>query len=168
MQLTAMYLSLLDREVERTKRALLQVPEEHDDWKPHEKSMPLGQLVGMVAAIPTWFVLILTSDDLDLAPATPKHKPEPLRTQKEWLAALDKGATAARDALSATNEAFLETNWTLKAHGKAVQVIARGDMIADTFAHWAHHRGQVTVYLRLLGATVPALYGPSADDPRYT
>lgn len=168
MQLTTKYLSVLDREVERTRRALQQVPEGHDDWKPHPKSMAFGQLVGMVAAMPSWVTLILTQDELDLAPLTPRHKPEPLHTQSAWLSALDEGAVSARNALRETNDAFLETTWTLKAGGEAVSVTSRADMIADTFAHLAHHRGQLTVYLRLLGATVPALYGPSADDPRYT
>ena len=168
MQLTARYLSVLDREVERTRRALQQVPEGHEDWTPHPKSMAFGQLVGMVAAIPSWVTLMLTQEELDLAPVTPRHKPEPLHTQTAWLAALDAGAASARDALAGSTDAFLDTPWTLKAHGAAVSVMSRADMIADTFAHWAHHRGQLTVYLRLLGATVPALYGPSADDPRYT
>lgn len=169
MQLTERYRSVLDREVERTRRALEQVPEGHDDWKPHDKSMAFGQLVGMVAAIPSWITLIVTTDDLDLAPLTPRHKPEPLHTRDAWLAALDNGAKSARDALTKTNDEFLEnTNWTLKAKGESVSVMSRSDMIADTIAHLAHHRGQLTVYLRLLGAKVPALYGPSADDPRYT
>jgi uncharacterized damage-inducible protein DinB len=168
MELTAKYLGVLDREVERTRRALQQAPEGHDDWTPHPKSMPFGQLVGMVAVIPSWVALIITEDELDLAPVTPRHKPEPMHTRDAWLSALDKTATSARQALNGTTDAFLETPWTLKARGEPVSVMPRSDMIADTFAHLAHHRGQLTVYLRLLDATVPALYGPSADDPRYT
>ncbi len=168
MEITVRFLSVLDREVERTRRALLHVPEGHDAWKPHPKSMAFGQLVGMVAAIPSWVTLILTQDELDLAPVTPRHKPEPLHTQAAWIAALEAGATSARQALAATTDAFLETPWTLKAHGESVSVMSRADMLTDTFAHLAHHRGQLTVYLRLLEAPVPALYGPSADDPRFT
>ena len=167
MQLTARYLSALNREVDRTRRALTASPEGHGDWTPHPKSMAFGQLVWLVATIPSWVTTMVMQDELDVAAATPRNQPDPVHTQAAWLAALDAGATSARQALGTTTDAHLETVWTLKAHGDAVGVMARADMIADTFAHWAHHRGQLTVYLRLLGATVPALYGPSADDPRW-
>ena len=167
MLLIAMYLSVLDREVERTRRALHQVPEGHDDWKPHARSMGLGPLVGMIASMPSYIALMITADELELAPATPQHKPAAMHTQAAWLTALDQAAASARSALAGTTEARLETLWTVKAHGNVVSVASRADMISDMFAHIAHHRGQLTVYLRLLGATVPALYGPSADDPRY-
>lgn len=168
MLLTSLYLSTLDREVERTHRALVQVPEGHDDWAPHEKSMPLGRLVGMIASMPSWVGMMITSDELDVAPATPQHKPDALRTNAALLDALAAAAASARKALQGTTDAHLETPWTMKARGDVVSVASRADMIADTLAHLSHHRGQLTVYLRLLGATVPALYGPSADDPRYT
>ncbi|WP_309672280.1 DinB family protein [Gemmatimonas sp.] len=168
MMLTTMYLSVLDREVERTRRALLQVPDGQDAWKPHDKSMALGQLVGMIASMPSWVALMITADELDVAPVSPQHAPAATHTQTALLAALDAAAASAREALAGTTDAALETMWTLKAHGDVVSIASRVDMISDTFGHLAHHRGQLTVYLRLLGATVPALYGPSADDPRYT
>lgn len=167
MLLIAMYLSLLDREAERTRRALRQVPDGHDDWKPHAKSMALGPLVGMIASMPSYIALMITDDELDLTPVTPQHKPAALHTPNSSIAALDEAAKSAHVALVGTTEAALETLWTVKAHGDVVSVASRADMISDMFAHMAHHRGQLTVYLRLLGATVPALYGPSADDPRY-
>lgn len=168
MEFTDRCLSLLDREVERTRRVLQQVPEGHDEWRPHPKSMPFGQLVGMVASMPSWLALILGQDELDLAPEIPRHRPPPLHTQREWIEALEAGATQARDALESATAEQLASPWTLKAKGEAVSVMPRADMLVDTLAHLAHHRGQITVYLRLLDATVPALYGPSADDPRYT
>lgn len=167
MMLIEMYLGLLDREVERTRRALHQVPENHDDWKPHAKSMALGSLVSMIASMPSYLALMITADELDLTPATPQHKPVAQHTRDAWLAALDHAAASARSALSGANEALLETLWTVKANGNVVSVASRADMISDMYAHMSHHRGQLTVYLRLLGATVPALYGPSADDPRF-
>jgi uncharacterized damage-inducible protein DinB len=168
MLLTTMFLSVLDREVERTRRALLQVPDGQDAWKPHAKSMALGRLVGMIASMPSWVALMITADELDVAPATPKHEPVAIVTHASLLEALDQAAASARAALAGTTDTALETSWTMKAHGEVVSVASRADMISDTFAHLAHHRGQLTVYLRLLGATVPALYGPSADDPRYS
>lgn len=167
MELNARYCRMLDREVERTRRVVQNIPEGHDDFKPQEKSMPFGQLIGTMVSIPSWFTLILTQDALDINPITPRHKPEPMSTQHAWLAALDTGARGAREAFEKATEAHLESPWTLQARGENVVVMPRADMIIDTFGHLAHHRGQVTVYLRLLGADVPATYGPSADDKRY-
>jgi uncharacterized damage-inducible protein DinB len=90
-----------------------------------------------------------------------------MNTSEEYLQALEKSAADARAALKGTNEEFLKTNWRLLAGGKVVAETPRYEMIRDTINHWAHHRGQMTVYLRLMGAKVPALYGPSADDQRF-
>lgn len=167
MKLTERFQQQLDREVERTDRILKLVPEGRDDWRPHPKSMPLGQLVNMLAGMPAWLRLILTLDELDLEPDTPRHRPEPGHTRVEWAGLLASSAASARAALNDASDERLETSWTLKAHGKPVNVMTRADMLTDTLAHLSHHRGQLTVYLRLLDATVPALYGPSADDRRY-
>jgi len=167
MKITEMLLGELTSEVERSKRALEQVPEGEYDWKPHEKSMALGPLVEMVAMIPSWVAMMVTHDQLDVAPATPQHKPKPMRTRAELLKGLEEAATDARAALEGTTDEFLMTPWKLLARGQVVIEAPRYEMIRDTFNHLAHHRGQMTVYLRLLGATVPALYGPSADDNRF-
>ncbi len=168
MKQTEFFLAELDREVERTRRALEQVPEGKYDWKPHEKSMIFGYLSDMVATIPMWITMIITRDELDVAPAEGAGvKPEPKKTSEALLKALDETAAGARDALKNTNDEFLKTPWRLLARGKVVMETPRGETIQDTFAHWSHHRGQMTVYLRLLGAKVPALFGPSADDQRF-
>jgi uncharacterized damage-inducible protein DinB len=88
-------------------------------------------------------------------------------TSAELLKALDESAAAANAALQKTTDEHLMTNWRLLARGQVVMEAPRWVMIQDTINHWAHHRGQMTVYLRLMGATVPALYGPSADDKRF-
>ena len=90
-----------------------------------------------------------------------------MNTSAEYIKALDKSAAGARAALKETNDEFLKTNWRLLAGGNVVRETPRHEMIRDTINHWAHHRGQMTVYLRLMGAKVPALYGPSADDKRF-
>lgn len=167
MKLTEMFLSELASEVQRSKRALEQVPEGKYDWKPHEKSMQFGYIADMVARIPSWVAMMVTQDELDVAPATPQRKQEPLRTSAELLKALSESASQARAALESTNDEFLQTPWKLLAAGEVVSEQPRHVMIRDTFNHLAHHRGQMTVYLRLLGAKVPALYGPSADDKRF-
>ena len=168
MELTALFVSELDREVGRSRRALEQVPEGKHDWKPHEKSMIFGYLTDMVATIPTWITMIVKQDELDIAPTGGPQQPRGARnTSTEYLQALDKAAADARAALEGTDEAHLQTPWRLLAGGQVVMELPRHERIRDTINHWAHHRGQMTVYLRLMGATVPALYGPSADDKRF-
>ena len=168
MNVTELFLKELDREVERSRRALAEVPEGKHDWKPHEKSMIFGYLADMVATIPTWITMIIKQDELDVAPPAGQQQPRtPKNSSREFVEALDKAAADARVALSGTNEDHLRTNWRLLARGTVVMELPRHEMIRDTINHWAHHRGQMTVYLRLMGAKVPALYGPSADDQRF-
>ena len=168
MELTALFLSELDREVARSRRALEQVPEGKHDWKPHEKSMIFGYLTEMVATMPTWIAMMVKQDELDIAPKGGQQRPRASRsTSAEYLQALDAAAADARAALQGTTEGHLQTPWRLLAGGQVVLEQPRHEMIRDTINHWAHHRGQMTVYLRLIGATVPALYGPSADDKRF-
>jgi uncharacterized damage-inducible protein DinB len=168
MKLTEFFLAELDREVERSRRALEQVPEGKYDWKPHEKSMIFGYLADMVATIPTWVAMEITRDELDVAPAEGSGtKQAPKHTSGELLQALDDAAAAARAALQRTTDEHLLTPWRLLARGQVVLEAPRHVMIQDTINHWAHHRGQMTVYLRLMGAKVPALYGPSADDTSF-
>lgn len=168
MKLTEFLLAELDREVERSRYALEQVPEGKYDWKPHEKSMIFGYLVNMVATIPMWIVMEIKQDELDVAPATGSQMEQKrLETSEDLLKALDKAAADARSALTETSDEHLLTSWRLLAGGKVVMESPRYVMIQDTINHWAHHRGQMTVYLRLMGAKVPALYGPSADDDQF-
>ena len=168
MKMTDLFLSELEREVRRSRHALEQVPEGKHDWKPHDKSMIFGYLAEMVATIPTWIAMIVTQDELDIAPkGGPTQKPAPKNTSAEYLAALDKAASDARAALSSTTDDHLPTSWRLLAAGQLAMELPRHEMIRDTINHWAHHRGQMTVYLRLMGAKVPALYGPSADDKSF-
>ena len=168
MKLNEFLLGELNREVDRSRRALEQVPEGKYDWKPHEKSMIFGYLADMVATIPSWIALQVTKNDLDVAPADGSTmKQEPKKTSAALVQALDKTAADARAALEKTTDEHLNTPWQLKARGNVVQEGPRYAMIQDTINHWAHHRGQMTVYLRLMGAKVPAIYGPSADDKNF-
>jgi uncharacterized damage-inducible protein DinB len=168
MKLNEFLLAEFNREVARSRRALEQVPEGQYDWKPHEKSMIFGYLADMVATIPSWIALQVTKNDLDVAPADGSTmKPEPKKTSAALVQALDKTAADARAALEKTTDEHLNTPWQLKARGNVVQEGPRYAMIQDTINHWAHHRGQMTVYLRLMGAKVPAIYGPSADDKSF-
>lgn len=168
MKLTELLLAEMNREVERSRRALEQVPEGKYDWKPHDKSMIFGYLAGMVATIPSWVAMMITQDELDVAPAGGSNMKQTRNdTSGALLEALDEAAAAARSALEQTGDEHLMTSWRLLARGQVVAEAPRHEMIQDTINHWAHHRGQMTVYLRLMGAQVPALYGPSADDKEF-
>jgi uncharacterized damage-inducible protein DinB len=168
MKLTQLVLDELEREAELSRRALEVVPSGKADWKPHERSMIFGYLADMVANIPSWVSMIVTQPELDIAPpGGPQQKREPMNDSATFVAALDKAMTGARKALEETNDDHLMTGWRLLAGGKVMLETSRYIMIRDTINHWVHHRGQMTVYLRLMGAKVPALYGPSADDQRF-
>jgi uncharacterized damage-inducible protein DinB len=168
MKLKEFLSSEINREIDRSKRALEQVPAGKYDWKPHEKSMIFGYLANMVATIPTWIAMQINQDELDIAPVDGgKIEQKRLNTGEELLEALDKAAAGARSAFQNTTDEHLQTNWRLLAKGQVVMEAPRYEMIQDTINHWAHHRGQMTVYLRLMGAKVPAIYGPSADDNQF-
>ena len=167
MTLTELFLAELEREAPRTRRALEQVPTDRDDWTPHPKSMPLGRLAGLVATMPSWIGLIVNQDELNLTP------PEGQGTYQQpatgtLVAVHDGHVQKGREVLSRTSDEFLmTTNWKLLAGGQVVMDQPRHIVMRDTLNHLAHHRGQLTVYLRLLNRTVPAIYGPSADDQRF-
>ena len=168
MNLKDFLLAEMDREGERSRRALEQAPEGKYDWKPHEKSMSFGYLANMVATIPMWVSMQINQDELDIAPKDGgKLERKRLDSSADLIDALDKAAAGAREAFHQTTEEHLMTNWQLKAAGKVVMAAPRHEMIQDTLLHWAHHRGQMTLYLRLMGAKVPAIYGPSADDSEF-
>lgn len=169
MTLTELFLGELEREAASTRSALQRVPEGHNDWKPHPKSMPLGYLASLVATMPAWVCMMVNQDELDLkAPGAAKFKPLEWSKRDELVAALDAGLAEAREALSKTNDDHLLTPWRFVVGGHVVSENPRHIMIRDAvFSHLAHHRGQLTVYLRLSEASVPALYGPSADEGRF-
>jgi uncharacterized damage-inducible protein DinB len=168
MKLTELFQSQLDAEVGRTRRALERTPEGQDDWRPHEKSMPLGRLAMLVASMPSWVPLIINQDELDVRPAgRPNVDSHPIYTRSALLQALDQGLAQARSALAQTSDEHLLEPWRLLAGGRTVNEEPRYVVLRDTFAHLAHHRGQLTVYLRLNNVLVPAIYGPSADDARF-
>lgn len=168
MKLTDLFLAQLDAEAARTRRTLERMPEGRDDWKPHEKSMPLGRLAMLVARMPSWISLIVKQDALDLNPPGGSNiDPRPLRTSAELVQALDEGIADARKVLEDTNDDHLMTTWRLLVSGKTVSEEPRYIVLRDTFMHLSHHRAQLTVYLRLNDVPVPAIYGPSADDTRF-
>ena len=168
MEMKNLFLAQLEAETKRTRRALERVPEGREDWKPHEKSMPLGRLAMLVAQMPSWLAMIIHRDDLDLSPASGSSGAQRSSdTVAELVQTLEQGAADARQALTSTSDEHLMKPWRLLVRGSVVSEEPRHVVIRDIFAHLAHHRGQLTVYLRLNNVPVPAIYGPSADDASF-
>ena len=161
MKMTDLFLAELEREAAATRRTLERVPDGLYDWKPHEKSMSFGYLAELVARLPSWPVFMINQDDFEM----PTDKPQPLRTSRELVEALDQGVAEAREVLANTTDEHLMKPWRMLIAGKVVWEQPRYLALRHgVFNHLAHHRGQLTVYLRLNDAPVPAIYGPSADD----
>lgn len=167
MQLTQLFLDQLEREAVRTRRALENVPRGKDDWAPHSKSMPLLRLAGLVASMPSWLALIIKQDELELSPPGGQGQYQQ-PTIDGLLPALEKAVQDGRAALAGTTDDYLlTTKWKLLVKGNVVMDQQRHIVLVETFNHLAHHRGQLTVYLRLADCPVPAIYGPSADDTQF-
>lgn len=166
MSFSSMTLPEFDQEMATTRTCLERVPDDLYEWQPHEKSMSFARLLGHIAEIPIWLTLALTSDSLDLAPPGE----EPLKayvapSKDDLLAAFDKNVAGARDALAGAKDDGLGDPWTLLSGGQEVLKMPRGALIRSmVLNHLYHHRGQLTVYLRLNDISVPSVYGPSADE----
>jgi len=169
VKLTELFIADVDREAPLTRRVLEAVPEGRPDWKPHDKSMPLGRLASLVAMMPSWLTMEIEQNEFDLMPAskTPSKFGQLLTTRAELVNRMDEGFAGARKALQGTTDEHLMTPWRLKVGGNVVAEGPRHVMLRDALMHIAHHRGQLTVYLRLNDVPVPATYGPSADDQRF-
>jgi uncharacterized damage-inducible protein DinB len=166
MDLKTYLLAQLDREAAQTRKTIERVADPQSEFKPHERSMRLNYLAALVATMPGWIALMINRDELNLDdPASEGFRTTIRSSKADLLAAHDAAVADARRALQSTTEEHLLTPWAFKMHGQVVQQQPRYQMIADAvFSHLAHHRGQLTVYLRLNEAPVPALYGPSADE----
>ena len=158
----------LDREMVGTRRTLERVPEGQNDWKPHEKSMQLGYLAGMVAIMPRWIVSMLTEDQVDLA-SPGRYAFHPFDSTAELLRAFDEAVSAAQAALAATTDERLQkSRWRLLLQGQELSNETRYEAVRfNALNHLYHHRAQLTTYLRLNEKPVPSLYGPSADEPLF-
>lgn len=158
----AMLLPEFDHEMSNTRRALERIPADRLDFKPHERSWSLLQLGGHLAQLPGWTTLTLETEEIDLN--DPFEQPK-IETLEDILATFDASVSGARAALESASAEDLGVTWSLKAGGEVAFAMPRGAVVRSfVLNHGIHHRGQLTVYLRLLGVPVPALYGPSADE----
>lgn len=158
-------LSELDHEFAGTRRTLERVPMDRATWKPHPKSMALAALATHLSRLPQWLEMTLAHPDVDLATADVQTMRTLAGSREELLAWFDRNLAAGRERLAAADDAHLLSPWSLRTgeviHFTMPRVAAVRGFI---FNHNIHHRGQLTVYLRLLDVPVPALYGPSADE----
>ena len=153
----------LQRECETTKRVLERVPEDKLAWRPHPKSMTLGQLALHVATIPGSLCQLAALDTFDAANAN--FEPAQPPAKSELQAALDVGVASATAYLSALGTEAADAPWRLTLRGAGVFAMPRILMLRNLMLnHWYHHRGQLSVYLRLLDVPVPVIYGRSADE----
>jgi uncharacterized damage-inducible protein DinB len=154
----------LDLELATTRRVLDRVPYDgHADWTPHAKSMSLGALARHVAGLPRMAVMTLSTDEFDLAGARPPS--DPVESSADLLAMWDRNVEALRGALSGADDDALSATWALRHGEHTVSADPRHLVIRRwALSHIAHHRGQLTVYLRLLDVPVPPVYGPTADE----
>ncbi len=166
MSMAQAMLEQFKKEAAGTRRMLERVPFDKAEWAPHEKSMTLGRLAGHIAEMPGWGASILTTDEFDMAPPDGEPYTPPVHESiDDVLATFDQGVSAIEAALpGVADEAFGE-HWSLKSGGEEVMGGPRGALFGNMVTnHIIHHRGQLTVYLRLCDVPVPGMYGPSADE----
>jgi len=165
MALVDALLPEFDREITLTRTMLERIPESRLGWKPHVTSFSLGELGLHLSRLPTWATETLAKSEIDIG-ATPPQATIP--TRADMLAAFDRHAADARAALVGTSDPELAAMWTLKRNGRAVFSMPKASVLRTfVLSHLIHHRGQLSVYLRLLDVPVPSTYGPSADEPAF-
>jgi uncharacterized damage-inducible protein DinB len=153
----------IEQEAATTKRVLERVPADKLTWKPHPRSMSLGQLAMHVATIPGGICKLAQVDEFEVNQAN--FDPPAPKDAEEILAALDASVRAAQDYLGVVSESSAMGTWRATANGREVMCMPRVAMLRSIMLnHWYHHRGQLSVYLRLLEVPVPIIYGRSADE----
>jgi uncharacterized damage-inducible protein DinB len=149
-----------DAEMATTRRMLERVPSEKGTWKPHEKSFALGHLAQLVSWMPGWITNVLREKELDLAGGA-KYS---FAKTDDLLAGFDRNVKEAREALQSVTGAALNESWTLKNGPMVIMTLPRAEVARQHLNHLIHHRGQLSVYLRLVDVPVPMIYGPTADE----
>jgi uncharacterized damage-inducible protein DinB len=166
MPISQMLLPEFDQEIASMRRTIERVPENKFDWAPHPRSMTMGRLASHIAEMPTWAAMTMQHDSLDIAPVgQPAFEPSNFKSQASLLEAFDKNAAAARAAIAGASDEQLLSSWSLLKGGKTLMTMPRLAVVRSfVLNHCIHHRGQLTVYLRLNDIPVPSIYGPSADE----
>jgi uncharacterized damage-inducible protein DinB len=158
-------LAEFDHEMATTRRLLERVPAPQYAWKPHDKSMSIGQLAGHLANLPSWASRILNTDVFDLADLPPDTRARQPASSEALLKEFDEKVAATRNLIAGAGDPEMLARWTLKRGGAEVFSMPRiAALRSFVMSHSIHHRGQLSVYLRLQNVPVPAMYGPTADE----
>ena len=158
------YLKELNSEYKATRNCLQNISETLFEYKPHPKSMNMGYLALLVAEIPLWIKHMIVDSEIDFV--TFKHFSP--KTTTELVNHYEENIEAAKQALQNTTDEDLQSYFSLKANGQVLYSSRKIVDVGTTLNHWVHHRGQLTVYMRLNDIPVPSIYGPSADDKSFT
>jgi uncharacterized damage-inducible protein DinB len=152
----------LETEAKTTRKLLERIPEDKLGWKPHDTSMTLGQLASHLAGAQGFLATAASVDSFEFGSATPAP---PANTRSEILDSFTNGTAKAKDLISKMDDARLMSTWTATMKGKTLMAIPRiGAIRVLVLNHIYHHRGQLSVYLRMLNVPIPSIYGPSADE----
>jgi uncharacterized damage-inducible protein DinB len=162
MAFTDALLPEFDHEMATTRKLLERLPEARLGWKPHQRSMSLGRLATHLAEIPRWSKHFICEDEIDLKG---DYQPNEERSVAAILSLFDTSVAESRKMIAGRSDAELMAPWTFKAHGKTMFTMPRAAVMRSMlFNHMVHHRGQLSVYLRLNDVPLPAMYGPTADE----
>jgi uncharacterized damage-inducible protein DinB len=165
MPLIDAILSELDMETKTTRRVLERVPTDKLEWRPHAKSMSLGQLALHVAQIPGSIAAWVDKPVLEFASASAGSPQKSGESTTHIMSELDASHAKASGILQALDDRTLLSPWSFKMDGKTLMTMPRVAVVRTLLLnHWYHHRGQLSVYLRELDVAVPSIYGPSADE----
>ncbi|HEY6826166.1 MAG TPA: DinB family protein [Gemmatimonadaceae bacterium] len=149
-----------DQEMATTRRVLERIPSDKGTWKPHEKSFSVGHLAQLVARMPGWITMTVNHPKLDLSQGAAYS----YETTETLLADFDRNVREAREALASVTDEQMARPWSLTMGDKTLMSLPTGVVVRQNINHLVHHRGQLTVYLRLLDIPVPSVYGPTADE----
>ena len=161
--LTTVFLEEFRREIPSTRKCLENITTETFSFKPHETSMEMKYLALLVAEIPLWIVYMIEDGELDFA----TYKGFEFETAGQLLEHFEENIKKAEALLEKTDDAVLEKLFSLKREGKVLYSSPLKIDIPTTLNHWIHHRGQLTVYMRMNEIKVPSIYGPSGDDKEF-
>jgi uncharacterized damage-inducible protein DinB len=161
--LVSEYIRELDAEAASTRKCLERFPETLFGWKPHEKSMTMGYLALLVAEIPQWIAHVIQKGEIDLA-TFPHYQG---KTGADLAKHFEENLKAAKDALHGISDDALSGMFSLKNQAQVLFSSPKGETVSQSINHMVHHRGQLTLYLRLNDIPVPSIYGPSADDKTF-
>ena len=163
MSMSDTLLPEFDQEMATTRRVLERVPGDKGEWKPHVKSFSLGHLAQLVSNMPGWITQAIQETSLNLGGFS-GYSYEKTETLLENF---DKNVREARAAIAASKDADYAVDWSLKAGDRVLFTMPRGAVVRQTISHLSHHRGQLTVYLRMLDIPIPSIYGPTADEKMF-